>query len=165
MTQSPLAVKRRREAGKPPIVINQNKDKDKKKTPSVSTGTKIVEYIYFLVGFIWYSLLSLWKKPTEDQLEARIIPSKALFTPSEFVVKITRSEQSFGSNPPQKLTNQDKTFRGELRNVDQQEAWETLEAVIRSKGKEGTRGYFLATRIGYDKIAVDPEHMIPNQHW
>ena len=31
MTQSPLAVKRRREAGKPPIVINQNKEKDKKK--------------------------------------------------------------------------------------------------------------------------------------
>lgn len=169
MAPSPLAVKRRREADRPPVIVTptrQADSKDKKKTSSVSTGSQILEYIYFLVGFIWYSLLSLWKKPTEDQLEAKIIPGKALYTPSQFVVRIQRSEQSFGSNPPQKLTNQEKTFRGELRNVGQQEVYETLESVIRAKGKDGgTKAYFLATRIGYDKIALDPDHMIPNQNW
>ena len=167
MSPSPLAVKRRREADKPQVILpptrQNNEKKDKKKS---SSSSSILDFIYFLVGFIWYNLVSLWKKPSEYQLEARITVTKAVFTPAEFIVKIQRSEQSFGPNPPQKLTNQDKTFRGELRTIDQNEVYETLEAVIKSKGKDGgSKGYFLATRIGYDKIALDPEHMIPNQNW
>lgn len=168
MSPSPLAVKRRREADRPPVILPPTKSasEGKEKKKSSSAGSKFLDYIYFLVGFLWYSLASLWRKPAEHQLEARIIPAKALFTPSEFVVKIQRSEQSFGTNPPQKLTNQEKTFRGELRNVGQQEVYEVLEREIKTKGREGgAKGYFLATRIGYDKIAIDPEHMIPNQNW
>ena len=168
MSPSPLAVKRRREADKPPVILPPTKSaqEGKEKKKSASGSSKFLDYVYFLVGFLWYSLASLWRKPSEYQLEARIIPTKALFTPSEFIVKIQRSEQSFGTNPPQKLTNQERTFRGELRNVGQQEVYESLEREIKAGGKDGgSRGYFLATRIGYDKIAIDPENMIPNQNW
>ena len=171
MAPSPLALKRRREAERPPVILPPTKShtdaKDKKKTSSgPSLSSKILEYVYFLVGFVWYSLVSLWRRPADHQLEATVTVTKALFTPAEFVVRIQRSEQSFGSNPPQKLSNQERTFRGEVRVLGQQEVYESLEAEIKSKGREGgCKGYFLATRIGYDKIAIDPEHMIPNQNW
>merc|ERR1712223_1631227 len=111
MAPSPLAVKRRREAERPPVILPPTKShtdaKDKKKTSSgPSLSSKILEYVYFLVGFVWYSLVSLWRRPADHQLEATVTVTKALFTPSEFVVRIQRSEQSFGSNPPQKLSNQ-----------------------------------------------------------
>ena len=108
MSPSPLAVKRRREADKPQVILpptrskQDNKDKNKK-----SSNSQILEYIYFLVGFVWYSIVSLWKRPSDCQMEARITLTKALYTSSEFIVKIQRSETSFGSNPPQKLTNQE----------------------------------------------------------
>ena len=167
MSPSPLAVKRRREAERPPVILPPTKSQAENKEKKKSSGdSKILDYIYFLVGFIWYSIVSLWKKPSEYQLEARINVTKALYTPSEFIVKIQRTVQNFGTNPPQKITNQERTFRGEIRNVDQQEVYENLEAEIKAKGKDGgSKGYFLATRIGYDKIAIDPEHMIPNQNW
>merc|ERR1712029_541518 len=166
MSPSPLAVKRRREAERPPVILPPTKSQTENKEKKKGSDSKILDYIYFLVGFIWYSIVSLWKKPSEYQLEARINVTKALYTPSEFIVKIQRTVQNFGTNPPQKITNQERTFRGEIRNVDQQEVYESLEAEIKAKGKDGgSKGYYLATRIGYDKIAIDPEHMIPNQNW
>ena len=165
MAPSPLAVKRRREADKPPIVgipsRNTAEGKDKKK----NSESKFLNFIYMVVGFLWYSLTGLWRKPTDYQLEAKIILTKGNYTPGEFVLKVQRTEQAFGTNPPQKVTNQDKSFRGELRNVGQQEVYETLEQAIKAKGVQGCRGYFLATRLGYDRVAVDPEQMIPYQNW
>ena len=170
MTQSPLALKRRREAERPPGIPSSkkssNESKDKKNSSS-SAVSGLLEYLYLVVGFLWYSLLGLWKKPGEGQYGARITVSKALYTNSEFVVKIQRQQgQSFGTNPPLKVTSQDKTFRGELRNHGQQEVYEILEDVIKREGKEsGAKGYFLATRIGYDLLALDPDHLIPSQNW
>merc|ERR1719150_3130039 len=143
---------------------NTNENKEKRKTSSDSV---VLEYIYLVVGFLWYSLLGLWSKPSEDQYEVRLTVTKALYTNSEFVVKIQRQQgQSFGTNPPLKVTSQDKTFRGELRNHGQQEVYEILEDVIKREGKEsGAKGYFLVTRIGYDLLALDPDHLIPSQNW
>merc|ERR1712126_387626 len=104
MSPSPLAVKRRREAERPPVILPPTKTQTKNKEKKKSSGdSKILDYVYFLVGFIWYSIVSLWKKPSEYQLEARINVTKALYTPSEFIVKIQRTVQNFGTNPPQKL--------------------------------------------------------------
>ena len=165
MAPSPLAVKRRREAERPPIVGTPTKNSPEGKEKKKNSESKILNFIYLVVGFLWYSLTGLWKKPSEYQLEARITLSKGLYTPGEFVIKVTRTEQGFGTNPPQKVTSQDKSFRGELRNVGQQEIYETLEQVIKAKGVQGSKGYFLATRLGYDRIAVDPDQMIPYQNW
>ena len=168
MTQSPLALKRRREAERPaglPVKRSSNDNKVKRKTSSDSSV--VLEYIYLVLGFLWYSLLGLWTKPGEDQYEARLTLSKALYTPSQFVVKIQRQQgQSFGTNPPLKLSSQDRAFRGELRNHGQQEVYEALEVAIKRDGKEnGLKGYFLVTRVGYDRVGLDPDHMIPNQNW
>merc|ERR1711936_173755 len=166
MAPSPLAVKRRRETERPPGVGSSSRNsgdtKDKKKKGSES---KFTDFLYKIIGFLWYTLAGLWRKPRDYQEEARIILNKGHFTPGEFVLKVQRTEQAFGTNPPQKVTNQDKTFRGELRNVGQQEVYETLEQSIKSKGVQGLKGYFLVTRLGYDTIAVDPDQMIPHQNW
>ena len=169
MTQSPLALKRRREAERPPGIAakrNSHDNKEKRKSSSDSSSV-VLEYIYLVVGFLWYSLLGLWRKAGEEEYEARLTLSRGLYTPSQFVVKIQRQQgQSFGTNPPLKLSCQDRTFRGEVRNHGQQEVYEALEVAIKREGKEnGLKGYFLVTRVGYDRVALDPEQMIPNQNW
>merc|ERR1712029_470154 len=74
MSPSPLAVKRRREAERPPVILPPTKSQTENKEKKKSSGdSKILDYIYFLVGFIWYSIVSLWKKPSEYKLEARIM--------------------------------------------------------------------------------------------
>merc|ERR1712106_1197369 len=115
MAPSPLAVKRRREADKPPIVGIPSKSGGEGKEKKKNSESKFLNLIYMIVGFLWYTLTGLWKKPTDYQLEAKIILTKGNYTPGEFVVRIQRTEQAFGTNPPQKVTNQDKSFRGELR--------------------------------------------------
>ena len=167
MTQSPLALKRRREAERPPGIPVTKRSSNESKEKKKSESSVVLEYIYQLVAFLWYSLVGLWKKAGEDQYEARLTLTKALYTPSEFVVKIQRQNgQSFGSNPPLKLSCQDRTFRGELRNHGQQEVYERVQEAIMKEGKDGgQKGYFLVNRIGYEVIALDPEHLIPNQNW
>ena len=165
MAPSPLAVKRRREAEKPPIIGIPSKSGSEGKEKKKSSESKFLNLIYMVVGFLWYTLTGLWRKPTDYQLEAKVILTKGNYTPGEFVVRVTRTEQAFGTNPPQKVTNQDKSFRGELRNVGQQEVYETLQQAIKAKGIQGSKGYFLATRLGYNTIAIDPEEMIPAQNW
>ena len=165
MAPAPLAVKRRREAEKPPIVGIPSKSGSDAKEKKKNSESKFLDIIYKIVGFLWYTLTGLWRKPTDYQLEAKIILMKGNYTPGEFVIRVQRTDQAFGSNPPQKVTNQDKSFRGELRNVGQQEVYETLEQAIKAKGIQGSKGYFLATRLGYDTIAIDPDQMIPSQNW
>ena len=168
MTQSPLALKRRREAERPPgMSTKRNSNENKEKRKSSTDSSVVLDYIYLVVGFLWYSLLGLWRTPGEDQYEARLTVSKALYTPSQFLVKIQRQQgASFGTNPPLKLSSQDRTFRGEVRNHGQQEVYEALEVAIKREGKDnGQKGYFLVSRLGYDRVAVDPDHLIPNQNW
>jgi len=168
MTQSPLALKRRREAERPPgMSTKRNSSENKEKRKSSTDSSVVLDYIYLVVGFLWYSLLGLWRTPGEDQYEARLTVSKALYTPSQFLVKIQRQQgASFGTNPPLKLSSQDRTFRGEVRNHGQQEVYEALEVAIKREGKDnGQKGYFLVSRLGYDRVAVDPDHLIPNQNW
>ena len=168
MTQSPLALKRRREAERPPgLPLKRNSHDNKEKRKSSSDSSVVLEYFYLVLGFLWYSLVGLWRKAEEEQYEARLTLSRALYTPSQFVVKIQRQQgQSFGTNPPLKLTSQDRTFRGEVRNHGQQEVYEALEAVIKREGKDsGLKGYFQVNRLGYDRVALDPEQMISNQNW
>ena len=164
MAPSPLAVKRRREAEKPPIVGIPSKSSESKQKKKDSES-RFLDLIYLIVGFLWYSLTGLWRKPSDYQEEAKIILTKGNYTPGEFVIKVQRTEQAFGTNPPQKVTNQDRSFRGELRNVGQQEVYETMEQAIKAKGIQGSKAYFLATRLGYDTIAIDPDQMIPSQNW
>merc|ERR1711936_987849 len=56
MAPSPLAVKRRREADKPPIVgipsRNTGEGKEKKK----NSESKFLNLIYMVLGFLWYTL-------------------------------------------------------------------------------------------------------------
>ena len=168
MTQSPLALKRRREAERPPgLPLKRNSHDNKEKRKSSSDSSVVLEYFYLVLGLLWYSLVGLWRKAEEEQYEARLTLSRALYTPSQFVVKIQRQQgQSFGTNPPLKLTSQDRTFRGEVRNHGQQEVYEALEAVIKREGKDsGLKGYFQVNRLGYDRVALDPEQMISNQNW
>ena len=127
----------------------------------------LLEYLYLAVGFLWYSLVGLWRRAEEGHYEARLTLSKALYTPSQLVVRIQRQQgQSFGSNPPLKLTSQDRSFRGELRNHGQQEVYEMVQQAVSKDGRDGGhKGYFLVNRIGYDVISLDPEHLIPNLNW
>merc|ERR1712203_154940 len=141
MTQSPLALKRRREAERPPgMSTKRNSSENKEKRKSSTDSSVVLDYIYLVVGFLWYSLLGLWRTPGEDQYEARLTVSKALYTPSQFLVKIQRQQgASFGTNPPLKLSSQ---------------------VAIKREGKDnGQKGYFLVSRLGYDRVAVDPDHL------
>merc|ERR1711936_323963 len=139
MTQSPLALKRRREAERPPGIPNtkkqNNEAKDKKNS---SIGSVLLEYLYLAVGFLWYSLVGLWRRAEEGQYEARLTLSKALYTPSQLVV----------------------------RNHGQQEVYEMVQQAVSKDGRDGGhKGYFLVNGIGYDVISLDPEHLIPNLNW
>merc|ERR1712106_918100 len=81
MASSPLAVKRRREANKPPIVGIPSKSGGEGKEKKKNSESKFLNLIYMIVGFLWYTLTGLWKKPTDYQLEAKIILTKGNYTP------------------------------------------------------------------------------------
>ena len=87
MTAS-LAARRRREGEKPPLIVNKDSDgKEQKEKKKVGEGW-LKELILMLVGLIWYSLVGLWKKPSNsDALKINLSLSKALYTPSRVTIR------------------------------------------------------------------------------
>ena len=88
MTAS-LAVRRRREGEKPPVIVNKDSDsKEQKEKKKVGEGW-LKELILMLVGLIWYSVVGLWKKPSNsDALKINLSLSKALYTPSRVTIRL-----------------------------------------------------------------------------
>ena len=88
MTAS-LAARRRREGEKPPLIVNKDTDgKEQKEKKKVGEGW-LKELVLMLVGQIWYSLVGLWKKPTNsDALKINLSLSKALYTPSKVIIRL-----------------------------------------------------------------------------
>ena len=126
----------------------------------------MLEVVYQVLGFLWYSLLSLWKTPKDDHMAATLTLTKGLYTPSEIVLRVTLAAQAFGTNGHHKVTNQERSFKGELRVVGQEEVYERVVQTVRAKGSQGgSRGYFRVERIGYDTIAIDPETTLQGQNW
>ena len=88
MTAS-LSARRRREGEKPPLIVNKDTDgKEQKEKKKVGEGW-LKELVLMLVGQIWYSLVGLWKKPTNsDALKINLSLSKALYTPSKVIIRL-----------------------------------------------------------------------------
>merc|ERR1712226_444090 len=101
----------------------------------------------------------------DSQLRAQITLTRGLYTKADLVLKVQLTAQTYGSKGPQKVSNQDKTFRGELRIVGQEEVYERVEQTVKSQAGGGVKGYFRAYRLGYDSVAIDPDQVVPFQNW
>ena len=88
MTAS-LAVRRRREGEKPPLIVNKENDgKEQKEKKRVGEGW-LKELMLMLAGLVWYSIVGLWKKPSNpDALKINLSLSKALYTPSRITIRL-----------------------------------------------------------------------------
>ena len=85
MTAS-LAARRRREGEKPPLIVNKENDGKEKKR--VGEGW-LKELMLMLAGLVWYSIVGLWKKPSNpDALKINLSLSKALYTPSRITIRL-----------------------------------------------------------------------------
>jgi len=162
MTAS-LAARRRREGEKPPLIVNKDTDgKEQKEKKKVGEGW-LKELVLMLVGQIWYSLVGLWKNPTNsDALKINLSLSKALYTPPKVIIRVTLGAQTFGTSGNHKVISQDKRLRGEVRVVGQEGAHEEVEHAVRSAGG---RAYFAAERIGVSRVAIDPDSPLQGLHW
>jgi len=162
MTAS-LAARRRREGEKPPMLVNKdNEGKEQKEKKKTGEGW-LKESLLMMAGLIWYSVIGLWKKPSnEDSLKINLSLSKALYTPSRVTIRVTLGSQTFGTGGAHKVISQDRRLRGELRVVGQEGAHEEVEHAVRTAGG---RAYFAAERIGVSVVAIDPDKPIQGLHW
>ena len=96
MTAS-LAARRRREGEKPPMLVNKdNEGKEQKEKKKTGEGW-LKESLLMMAGLVWYSIIGLWKKPSnEDSLKINLSLSKALYTPSHVTI---RFKIHIGSEP------------------------------------------------------------------
>ena len=87
MTAS-LAARRRREGEKPPMLVNKDNDGKEQKEKKKTGEGWLKESLLMMAGLIWYSIIGLWKKPSnEDSLKINLSLSKALYTPSHVTIR------------------------------------------------------------------------------
>jgi len=162
MTAS-LAARRRRDGEKPPLIVGKdNEGKEQKEKKKVGEGW-FKELLLMLVGLVWYSIVGLWKKPSNPEaLKINLSLSKALYTPTRVIIRVTLGAQTFGTSGNHKVISQDKRLRGEVRVVGQEGPHEEVEHAVRSAGG---RAYFAAERIGVSTVAIDPDSLLQGLHW
>ena len=139
MTAS-LAARRRREGEKPPMLVNKDNDGKEQKEKKKTGEGWLKESLLMMAGLIWYSIIGLWKKPSnEDSLKINLSLSKALYTPSHVTIRfkilifsevsrsiignysffilrrVTLGSQTFGTGGAHKVISQDRRLRGEVR--------------------------------------------------
>ena len=88
MTAS-LVVRRRREGEKPPVIANKETDGKEQKEKKKGGEGWLKELMLMLVGLVWFSIVGLWKKPSNpDALKINLSLSKALYTPARVTIRL-----------------------------------------------------------------------------
>ena len=89
MTAS-LAARRRRDGEKPPLIVSKdNEGKEQKEKKKMGEGW-LKELLLMLVGLVWYSIVGLWKKPSNPEaLKINLSLSKALYTPPRVIIRLS----------------------------------------------------------------------------
>merc|ERR1712243_484358 len=91
-----LPVKKRRDADRPPLLASatHHGTESKEKKKPVTGNSKPMEYIYWLVGLVWYGITGLWRQPKEHQLRAQITLTRGIYTKSDLILKVQHTVKS-----------------------------------------------------------------------